>query len=264
MAKALESCTQLIVFLCTFPWLLWSFSSIHENYKHVIITCKWNSHKNHWKKIVLIIACFAQSPSSKFSTYRVKVTATERPQLEWKVRGGPGAQLQKRLPVCLSPQPACFFFLPEGMNTLPAVFITSGSFKAHLWEHWSLFSHTRCLTPVMNRLHQASLLSSFQLVGPKEARISQESRCLLLHLFSNSIGDVYLSQQRAIQLQVAIQLLFCTLSNSAVTQAPAFHHPQPFFLSQNNTVAAFQWVGMNPTASTALGDPWGHTHLGLL
>lgn len=198
MAKASKSCTQLIIFLCTFPWLLWSFSSIHENYKHVIIICEWNSHKTI-EKIFLIIACFAQSPSSKFGIYRVKVTATERPQLEWRVRGGPGAQLQKRLLVYLPPPPpALFFFLPEGMNTFPAVFITSDSFKAHLWEHWSLFSHTRCLTPVTNRLHQASLLSSFQLAGPKEARVSQESSLLLLHVFSNSIGNVYLSQQRAI------------------------------------------------------------------
>ena len=85
-----------------------------------------------------------------------------------------------------------------------------------------------------HRLHQAPLLSSFQLAGPKEARGSQEASCLLLHLFSNSIGNVYLSQQRAIQLQVTIQLLFCTLRNSTVTQAPAFHHPWTFFLSPNN------------------------------
>lgn len=157
-----------------------------------------------------------------------------------KGEGWSWSSAAEKAPGVSLPTTPLLFFLPEGMNTLPAVFITSGSFKAHLWEHWSLFSHTRCLTPVMNRLHQASLLSSFQLAGPKEARVSQEPSCLLLHLFSNSIGNVYLSQQRAIQLQVAIQLLFCTLSNSAVTQAPAFHHPQPFFLSQNNAVAAFQ------------------------
>ena len=92
MAKASESCTQLIIFLCTFPWLLWSFSSIYENYKHVLIICQWNNHKGtkSLKKIFLIVACFAQSPSIKFSICRVKVTATERSQLEWRVRAGPG------------------------------------------------------------------------------------------------------------------------------------------------------------------------------
>lgn len=109
MAKASKSCTQLIIFLCTFPWLLWSFSSIHENYKHVIIICEWNSHKTI-EKIFLIIACFAQSPSSKFGIYRVKVTATERPQLEWRVRGGPGAQLQKRLLVYPPPSHPPLYF----------------------------------------------------------------------------------------------------------------------------------------------------------
>ena len=126
MAKASKSCIQLIIFLCTFPWLLWSFSSIHENYKHVIIICEWNSHKTI-EKIFLIIACFAQSPRSKFCIYRVKVTATERPQLEWRVRGGPGAQLQKRLLVYLPPRPPRFIFLSAWRNE------HLSSFFYHLW-----------------------------------------------------------------------------------------------------------------------------------
>ena len=260
MAKASESCTQLIIFLCTFPWLLWSFSSISENYKHVLIICQWNNHKGtkSLKKIFLIVACFAQSPSIKFSICWVKVTATERPQLEWKVRAGPGWGEERGLvPAGVRGEGWSWSSAVEKAPFLPAFF----PFCLKAWTPYQLFLsplvHSEpafgntdpfSLTPggehMKHRLHQAPLLSSFQLAGPKEARGSQEASCLLLHLFSNSIGNVYLSQQRAIQLQVTIQLLFCTLRNSTVTQAPAFHHPWTFFLSPNNTVAVFQCVGV--------------------
>lgn len=149
---------------------------------------------------------FCSKPSSKFSTYRVKVTATERPLREERW-GGPGAQLSKeKAPGVSLPTTR---LLPSWMNTLPAVFITSGSFKSPPLGTFIPFLRHQ-VPRDQSRATSPSGLSLFLLISAGRAQGSQDIPGVSLSLaFIFKFHRWRLPLHSRYQLQVAY--LSCSL-----------------------------------------------------